>query len=88
MCIMYTEIMMPLLICSYIMPPILNEICGAYYFAFVRRSIRHFLAHLSYAQDELCDHFSSVVVPALTFSNDFSSDAAEPILLKFHMEPP
>ena len=34
-----------------------------------------------------CDHFSSVVRP-LTFSNDFSSEAAEPILLKFHMEPP
>ena len=24
----------------------------------------------------------------LTFSNDFSSEAPEPILLKFHMEPP
>ena len=24
----------------------------------------------------------------LTFSNDFSSEAAEPILLKFHVEPP
>ena len=24
----------------------------------------------------------------LTFSNDFSSEAAEPILLKFHIEPP
>ena len=24
----------------------------------------------------------------LKFSNDFSSEAAEPILLKFHMEPP
>ena len=38
-----------------------------------------------------CDHFSSVVrlsVHQLTFSNDFSSEAAEPILLKFHMEPP
>ena len=27
-------------------------------------------------------------VRPLTFSNDFSSEAAEPILLKFHMEPP
>ena len=27
-------------------------------------------------------------VHPLTFSNDFSSEAAEPILLKFHMEPP
>ena len=42
-----------------------------------------------------CDHFSSVIRPsirpsvhALTFSNDFSSEAPEPILLKFHMEPP
>ena len=33
-----------------------------------------------------CDHFLSVVRP-LTFSNDFSSEATEPILLKFHMEP-
>ena len=36
-------------------------------------------------------HFSSVVrvsVRPLTFSNDFSSEAPEPILLKFHMEPP
>ena len=41
-----------------------------------------------------CDHFSSVRVSVrpcvrpLTFSNDFSSEAPEPILLKFHMEPP
>ena len=42
-----------------------------------------------------CDHFASVVRPffrpcvcPLTFSNDFSSEAPEPILLKFHMEPP
>ena len=38
-----------------------------------------------------CDHFLSVVRPCvrpLTFSNDFSSETAEPILLKFHMEPP
>ena len=37
------------------------------------------------------DHFLSVVrasVCPLTFSNDFSAEAAEPILLKFHMEPP
>ena len=41
------------------------------------------------------DHFSSVARPSLrvsvrllTFSNDFSSEAPEPILLKFHMEPP
>ena len=27
-------------------------------------------------------------VRPLTFSNDFSSEAAEPILLRFHMEPP
>ena len=27
-------------------------------------------------------------VRPLTFSNDFSSEAAEPILLKFHMKPP
>ena len=25
---------------------------------------------------------------SLTFSNDFSSEAHEPVLLKFHMEPP
>ena len=38
-----------------------------------------------------CDHFSSIVhasVRPLTFSNDFSDEAPEPILLKFHMEPP
>ena len=38
-----------------------------------------------------CDHFSSVVrasIRPLTLSNDFSSEAAEPILLKFHMESP
>ena len=37
------------------------------------------------------DHFSSIICPSihsLTFSNDFSSEAAEPVLLKFHMEPP
>ena len=41
-----------------------------------------------------CDHFSSVVCPSvrasvrpLTFSNDFSSEAAEPVSLKFHLEP-
>ena len=36
------------------------------------------------------DHFSSVgpCIRPLTFSNDFSSEAAKPILLKFHMEPP
>ena len=36
-----------------------------------------------------CDHFLSVVHPCvcpLTFSNDFSSEATEPVLLKFHME--
>ena len=40
-------------------------------------------------------HFLSLVrlsmcvsVYLLTFSNDFSSESAEPILLKFHMEPP
>ena len=49
-----------------------------------------FLAHLSSAQDELL--LSLFVrhpcVCPLTFSNDFSSEAAEPILLKFHVEPP
>ena len=44
-----------------------------------------FLAHLSSAQDEL---LWSLFVRPLTFSNDFFSEAAEPILLKFHMEPP
>ena len=42
------------------------------------------------------DHFSSVARPSvrpsvvrpLTFSNDFSSEAAEPVLLRFHIEPP
>ena len=55
------------------------------------------LAHLNYAQDELL--WSLFVrrpsvrpcvrpcVRPLTFSNDFSSEAAEPILLKFQMEP-
>ena len=49
-----------------------------------------FLAHLSYAQDELL--WSLFVchpsVHLLTFLNHFSSEAPEPILLKFHMEPP
>ena len=53
-----------------------------------------FLAHLSSAQDELL--WSLFVrrpsvrpcVRPLTFSNDFSSETAEPILLKFHVEPP
>ena len=53
-----------------------------------------FLAHLSSAQDELlwslfvCRPSVHPSVRPLTFSNDFSSEAAEPILLKFHMEPP
>ena len=49
-----------------------------------------FLAHLSFAQDELLWSLfvRSPYVRPLTFSNDFSSVAAEPILLKFHMEPP
>ena len=57
-----------------------------------------FLAHLSSAQDELLWSLfvrrlsvrASVrpCVRPLTFSNDFSSEAAKPILLKFHMEPP
>ena len=41
------------------------------------------------------DHFLFALRPSvcpslhpLTFSNDFSSEAAEPVLLKFHMEPP
>ena len=33
------------------------------------------------------DYFLTVIHP-LTFSDDFSSEAAEQILLKFHMEPP
>ena len=46
-----------------------------------------FLAHLRMSYSA---HFLSVrlSVLLLTFSNDFSSEAAEPILLKFHMEPP
>ena len=57
-----------------------------------------FLAHLSSAQDELlwslfvrCPSIRPSVRPCvrpLKFSNDFSSETAEPILLKFHMEPP
>ena len=37
-----------------------------------------------------CDDFSSVCpcVCPLTFSNDFSSEVPEPVLLKFYMEPP
>ena len=31
--------------------------------------------------------FVCASVRPLTFSNDFSSEATEPILLKFHMEP-
>ena len=52
-----------------------------------------FLARLSYAQDELlrsllvCRPSMRPSVLPLTFSYDFS-EAAEPILLKFHMEPP
>ena len=55
-----------------------------------------FLAHLSSAQDELLvitfrPSVRASVRPCvrpLTFSNDFSSEDAEPISLKFHMEPP
>ena len=49
-----------------------------------------FLAHLSYAQDELLWSLfiCGPCVRPLIFSYDFSSEAAEPILLKFHMEPP
>ena len=49
-----------------------------------------FLAHLSYAQDELLWSLfiRRLTVRPLTFSDDFSSEAAEPILLEFHMEPP
>ena len=68
----------------------------------VRTFFCHFLAHLSSAQDELlwslfvrrpsvrpCVRPSvRPCVRPLTFSNDFSSETAEPILLKFHMEPP
>ena len=38
-----------------------------------------------------CDHFSSVsasVRPSVNIFKRFSSEVAEPILLKFHMEPP
>ena len=52
--------------------------------------MRGFLAHLSYAQDELVITFCSSSVRAsvrlLIFSNDFSSEATEPILVEFHME--
>ena len=45
--------------------------------------------HLSYAQDEL--YWSLFVrrpcVHSLTFLKNFS-ETAEPVLLKFHMEPP
>ena len=34
------------------------------------------------------DTFCLSSVCQQTFSNDFSSEATEPILLKFHMEPP
>ena len=52
-----------------------------------------FLAHLSYAQDELLWSLfvrrpsvrACASIRPLTFSNDFSSEALEPILLKFLM---
>ena len=58
----------------------------------------HFLAHLSYAQDELlwslfvrrpfvCPFVRPSVCPSVNILNDFS-ETPEPILLKFHMEPP
>ena len=46
------------------------------------------LAHLSYAQDELLWSLCPSSIRPLIFSNDFSSEGAEAILLKFHMEPP
>ena len=54
-----------------------------------RLTLNLFLAHLGSAQDELLwSLFVRPCVRQLTFSNDFSSETAEPILLKFHMEPP
>ena len=47
-----------------------------------------------FSSPELCSGWAIVItfrpssIRPLTFSNDFSSEAAEPILLKFHMEPP
>ena len=61
------------------------------HFSIAITSLREGRANLSAFQVSYCDHFSSVVRPCvrpLSFSNDFSSEAAEPILLKFHMEPP
>ena len=73
-----------------------------FFFCFCFCFFLFFLAHLSSAQDELFRSLfvcrpsvrpsvrASVrpCVRPLTFSNDFSSETAEPILLKFHMEPP
>ena len=50
-----------------------------------------------FSSPELCSGWAIVItfrpsvrpyVRLLTFSNDFSSEAAEPILLKFHLQPP
>ena len=46
-----------------------------------------FLAHLSSAQDELLWSLFARR-PSVNIFKDFFSETAEPILLKFHMEPP
>ena len=52
------------------------------------------LKTLFFSSPVLCSGWAIVItfrppcVRPLTFSNDFSSEATEPILLKFHMEPP
>ena len=59
----------------------------------VIRWLLDYLTHLSYAQDELQRTLFvrrpsvRACVRPLTFSNDFSSEATEPISIKFHMEP-
>ena len=60
-----------------------------WFFSSVLKCLCGFLAHMSSAQDELLWSLfvrRPSVCPSV-FSSDFSSEAAEPILLKFHMAP-
>ena len=64
----------------------------------VQSANHQFSADDIFSSPELCSGWAIVItfhpssvrpcVCLLTFSNDYSSEAAEPILLKFHMEPP
>ena len=70
------------------------NLCGLFYKAICFKSCLVLFCSCVFSSPELCSGRAVVItfrpssVRPLTFSNDFSSEAAEPILLKFHMEPP